>query len=309
MNGRPRIAVIIPSLNGNVEKLQRALAEQTWPPDQIQVVKGVRPNGRARNLGVASTVGEILIFIDDDAMPGSADLIEKLVQPLLDDPTIGVTGAARVLPADAPLFQRRVAAEIPRTVNAVPQTPLETNPPLVGYGHSLVTTTCCAMLRSVYEQAGWFSEAQESGVDTDFFYRIRRLGYRFLMVPSVYVEHPAPSTLRALLRKFYWYGIGYGQEAQDRPEQRMGPRLPTPAHRAAFLIAATLWVIPNMVILYSYGYPRWELGFKPLKALSTYAVAWGYVRGWQRKRASDRHLQSASHLAQRDIALSRGEHG
>ncbi len=280
----PRIAAIIPTLNGDVEELQLVLTAQTWPPDEMKVVRGVRPAGRARQQGVAATRGEILLFMDDDARPGKPDLVERLVRPLLEDPSIGVTGAARVLPPHASWFQRRVAAEIPRTVNAVPQSPLETNPPLVGYGHSLITTTCCAMRRDVFEEVGGFCEHLVTGEDTDLFYRVRRSGYRLLMAPGVWVQHPAPANLRDLLRKYYWYGVGHGQEARLRPERGIGPRLPTALHRAAFLLAAALWIVPNIFILYSYGYPRWELGFRPLKALSTYAGAWGYAQAWAKEQ-------------------------
>lgn len=276
-----RVAAIIPTLSGKGEHLRAALQAQSRPPDEIHVIAGVRPNGKARNLGVAASTAEILLFIDDDAWPACPDLIERLVEPLLADEAIGVSGAARVLPPDASWFQRRVAAEIPRTVNRVPETPLETNPPLKGYGHSLITTTCCALRRSVYEEAAGFSENLTSGVDTDFFHRVRKLGYRFLMVPGVYVEHPAPASLGALWRKFTWYGRGYAQETVRRPEQGMGPRLPTRAHRAAFLVAASLWLLPNIFLLYSFSYPHLKLGFRPLKALSTYAVAWGYAQGWR----------------------------
>jgi GT2 family glycosyltransferase len=275
------ISAIIPSLAGNTARLEEALAHQTRPPDEVKVIRGVSPNGAARNLGAKNTAGDILLFIDDDAIPGSPKLIESLIKPLLEDPTIGVTGAARVLPPDASWFQKRVAAEIPRTVNHIPNSPLETNPPLNGYGHSLITTTCCALRRMTYTQAGGFSERLTSGVDTEFFYRLRCFGLRFLMVPHVFVEHRAPENLPALLRKFRWYGMGYAQEAQQRPERRIGPRLPTVLHQAAFLLMATLWVIPNIIVLYSYGYPHFELGFRPLKALSTYAVAWGYADGWR----------------------------
>jgi GT2 family glycosyltransferase len=277
-----KVAVIIPSLSGKVDRLLKNLTIQSIPPSEIKIITGVSPNGRARNQGVSAALSEILFFIDDDALPIDEHLIESLVEPLLRDPQIGVTGAARILPNDASWFQRRVAAEIPRTINPVPQIPLETNPPLNGYGHTQITTTCCAMRREVYDQAGGFSEQLTSGVDTDFFYRVRKLGYRFVMVPNVCVAHPAPKNLHALLRKFHWYGLGYGQEAQKRPEQKMGPRLPTPLHRIAFLLAATLWLIPNIFILYSFGYPHLELGFRPFKALSTYAVAWGYVKSWQK---------------------------
>jgi len=284
-SARPHISVIIPSLNGEASRLQESLADQTWPPDEVFIIRGVSPNGLARNMGVAASTSngdQVLVFIDDDAFPGKRNLIESMVLPLIVDDTVGMTGAARILPRNASWFQRRVAVEIPRTVNQVPAEPLETNPPLEGYGHSLITTTCCAMWRSIYEKAGGFSEALISGVDTDFFYRVRRLGYRFLMVPDVYVEHPAPTNLRTLLRKYHWYGIGYGQETQRRPEQHMGPRLPTMFHQIVFLLAATIWLLPNVFILYSYGYPHFSLGFRPIKALSTYAVSWGYVKGWRR---------------------------
>ncbi|HZD58657.1 MAG TPA: glycosyltransferase [Anaerolineales bacterium] len=284
---QPGIAVVIPSLGGKHHEIEHALALQTRPPDEITVIKGVTPNGRARNQGVAQTSGEILIFIDDDATPTRPELIEYLSQPLLEDVSVGVTGTARVLPRSASWFQRRIAAEIPRTVNPVPNRPLETNPPLRGYGHSLITTTCCAVRRSTFVEAGGFCEDLTSGVDTDFFYRIRKRGYRFLMVPDVYVEHPAPSNLLSLVRKYYWYGIGYGQEALRRPEQSIGPKLSTRLRRTIFLLAASFWMLPNIFFLYSFGYPHLELGFRPLKALSTYAVAWGYASSWRKGAQND----------------------
>lgn len=288
---RPSIAVIVPSLRGNVDRLLNRLRIQTWVPDEIQVVKGVRPNGRARNMGVAALNPangreRILVFIDDDAIPGTQNLIEKMVAPLLEekhesDGVTGISGVARVLPGDSTWFQRRVAAEIPRTVNPVPDRLIETNPPLKGYGHSLITTTCCAMRQATFQEAGGFSEQLTSGVDTDFFYRVRSLGYRFVMPSDVFVEHPAPRDLLALWKKFYWYGLGYGQEVQHRQEQKMGPRLPTRLHRLGFLAAATLWLFPNIFFLYSYSYPHFTFGFRPIKSFSTYAVAWGYVASWQ----------------------------
>jgi hypothetical protein len=206
----------------------------------------------------------------------------KAAQHSIADKTVGVTGAARRLPADASWFQRRVALEIPRMVNPVPEDYLETNPALKGYGHSLITTTCCALRRQVYDRAGSFRSDLISGVDTDFFYRVRRLGYRFLMVPHTYVEHPLPDSFAALVHKFLWYGQGYSQEALLRPEQRIGPRLQCTWQRSMFILAASIWLLPNIFVLYSLSYPRWEVGFRPLKALSTYAVAWGYVKGWSR---------------------------
>ena len=290
----PPVYAILPSRHGEVHDLVSSLRYQTTPPDMIQVVVGGRPNGKARNQGVSQVKNhtssiqnqdEILVFVDDDALPGDSNLVQVLVQTLLDDDGIGVVGAARVLPPKSSWFQRRVAYEIPRTVNHIPDQPIETNPPLQGYGHSLITTTCCAVRLSVFEEAGGFSDSLTSGVDTDFFYRVRSRGYRFILAPDVHVHHPAPADLIALLRKFHWYGVGYGQEVLRRTERKMGPQIPTLFHQLLILLLATLWLVPNIFILYSFSYPKFEIGFRPLKALSSYAVAWGYVAGWRKVRA------------------------
>src|SRR5215212_7074204 len=89
------IALIIPSLGGDVEPLLASVRRQTLQPSEIEVVRGVRPNGRARNQGVAYTSAPLLMFVDDDAVLGDEHVIERLVAPLLADPSIGVTGASK----------------------------------------------------------------------------------------------------------------------------------------------------------------------------------------------------------------------
>src|SRR5512143_3403982 len=94
----PPVALIIPSLDGDIEPLLKSVRRQTVAPAEIEVVRGVRPNGRARNLGVARTSAPLLVFVDDDAVLGDEHLIERLVAPLLEDPSVGVTGASKLLP-------------------------------------------------------------------------------------------------------------------------------------------------------------------------------------------------------------------
>lgn len=318
----PSVAVVIPSLEGRVDALRESLARQTLRPAEVEVVRGVRPNGRARNLGVARTTAPLLVFIDDDALPGADDLLERLVAPLLADQTVGVTGAAKLLPPGAPPFQRWAAREVPRIVHPVVAAPLETNPDPPSF-YCEITTTCCAMRRAVFAQAGGFDETLVRGVDTEFFVRVRRLvvdhglptgdhrrvmaetvestaaspwsavvgpssaraqHYRFLLVPYAWAYHPAPATLRALLRKQFMYGIGHAQEVRRDPSRARGRTLHTPLHAVAFLLFRTAALLPNVFLPYSYAAPSWRPGFKPLKAAASYAAALGYVWGWYAAR-------------------------
>ncbi|GAB4108622.1 MAG: hypothetical protein OHK0022_60300 [Roseiflexaceae bacterium] len=294
MNTNPipqaQIALVIPSLDGSVEPLLASVRTQTLQPAEVAVVRGVRPNGRARNQGVAQTSAPILVFVDDDAVLGDRHALANLVAPLLDDPTIGVTGASKLLPPDAPTFQRWVAREVPRIEHPVVAQPLESNPDPPSF-YCELTTTCCAMRRAVFEQAGGFDNELIRGVDTEFFVRVRRqtaqtpagpLPYRFVLVPNTWTYHPAPATLRALLRKQFFYGAGHAQEVRRDPSRARGRELKTPLHAAWFLLFRTAVLLPNVFLPYSFAAPSWRPGFKPLKALASYASALGYLWGWYR---------------------------
>jgi hypothetical protein len=298
MTACPSIALIIPSLDGDVAPLLESVRRQTVAPAQVEVVRGVRPNGRARNVGVARTSAPLLVFVDDDAVLGDERVIEHLVAPLLADPSIGVTGASKLLPPRAPAFQRWVAREVPRIIHPVVDQPLETNPDPPSF-YCEITTTCCAMRREVFDAAGGFDEALIRGVDTEFFVRVRRLGignwgsgkvgfqspipnpqYRFLLVPHTWAYHPAPASMRALLRKHFLYGAGHAQEVRRDRSRARGRALPTPLHAAAFVLLRTAILLPNVFLPYSFAAPSWRPGFKPLKALTSYVGALGYVWGW-----------------------------
>jgi hypothetical protein len=299
----PPIALIIPSLHGDVEPLLASVRRQTLQPAEIAVVRGVRPNGRARNQGVAQTSAPLLVFVDDDAVLGDEHVLANLVAPLLEDPSIAVTGASKLLPPGAPWFQRWVAREVPRIEHPLVAQPLETNPDPPSF-YCEITTTCCAMRRAVFEQAGGFDKALLRGVDTEFFVRVRRMtkdegrrtngidgtltqnsklktqNYRFILIPNTWVYHPAPATLRALLRKHFLYGMGHAQEVRRDPARARARALKTPLHAAAFLLFRSAVLLPNVFLPYSFAAPSWRLSFKPLKALTSYVGALGYVFGW-----------------------------
>jgi hypothetical protein len=165
------------------------------------------------------------------------------------------------------------------------------------------------MRRTVFEQAGGFDPTLMRGVDTEFFVRVRRLEdggwgigdrskhpiphppssipyYRFILVPRTWTYHPAPGTLRALLRKQFLYGYGHAQEVRRDPQRSRGRALRTPLHAVAFLLFRTAILLPNVFLPYSFAAPSWRLGFRPLKALASYTSALGYLWGWYRDERS-----------------------
>jgi GT2 family glycosyltransferase len=279
----PTVALVVPSLTGEVDALLASVARQTLVPDEVEVVTGVEPSGVARNRGVARTTSAVILFVDDDAVLAGDDCLANLVAPLVD-PGIGAVGAAKLVPPGSSRFQRQVARQVPRIEHPVVHRLTESGVPLDRFGYTDVTTTACAMRRDAFEACDGFDEGLVRGVDTEFFYRMCRAGYRLVVAPDTWVLHPAPATPARLLAKHYRYGIGYAQDVRRHPERAAGRRLTTPAHAAAYVALRSALLLPHAVVPYNGTTRSWRPGWKPLGALSSYAAALGYVIGWYRFR-------------------------
>jgi len=282
----PRISVVIPSLLGFDPHLLDMLHGQTWPPDEIEVVRNVQPNGRARNLGISRTSGDILVLIDDDVLFIQNHLVEKLVAPLLSDPGIGATGASRLIPPGSSRFQRWTANQVSRIENPVVHSPRETRPAPENHYYTDITATCCALRRTAFNEIGGFSEELIQGVDTEFFIRLSRAGYRLRLEPDLWVYHPAPANMRALLRKHFRYGFGHAQQVANDPARARSQE----SRPLLYILLRSIAVVPHVFLPFSYADPKWRPGFKPLMALASYASALGYT--WGRIRMGRRQRRS-----------------
>ena len=77
----------------------RSIEAQDYKNVEIIPVVGIKPPSKARNLGASKAKGEILMFIDDDALPGNEKLISTLVNFLIENNNkkIGLVGAEEKL--------------------------------------------------------------------------------------------------------------------------------------------------------------------------------------------------------------------
>jgi len=293
---RPGINVIIPSYLGDVGDLLGRLYEQTWRPDEIQVIIGMRSVGRARNQGVEILKSNrdtnedcILVFMDDDALPASPSFIEALAQPLIASRNlkfnrIGITGVPFAF-GQSPSQNRSWLTSRQAEHFEYPLNTLESSLIFCRYGPLLITTICCATWLSVYEQAGGFCDDLTQGADANFFHRIGQRGYRLVMVPPLYLVSTPSSRESALLSKYQHHGQSYGKLAKKRPDLKIGPSLSTWFRQLVFILVATLSLFLNVFIQDVGDHPQFRLRSRFLRALCTYVLALGYLQGW---RAAER---------------------
>jgi GT2 family glycosyltransferase len=208
-----RLSVVIPSGDSsrgtNLERLLEELQSQSRPPDEVEVVRGERPNGHARNVGVSRTTGEVLVFLDDDIRLGAPDILKAYEDLLLADPKLGMLGTSQLLPTDSTRFQLRCAVQISRSQSPVVDRLTDSD---------MVTTQCCATRRSVLEEVGGFHDRIIRGVDPELRHRVRQAGYRIAIIPNAWHYHPMPTTLRALLRMAWRNGTASAYARKHFPE-------------------------------------------------------------------------------------------
>ncbi len=158
--------------------------------DRIKIVAFDEPNvSKARNLGIARSAGEILAFIDDDAVPEPGWLVH-LVAPFAMPEVAAATGFVRG--RDGISFQARGQAidccarvtplEVPATGLLV----------LAGDARRAISTmgTNCAFRREVFRDHGMFDPLFRYFLDeSDLNMRLARAGLKTAVVAGAEVHH------------------------------------------------------------------------------------------------------------------------
>lgn len=217
------LAAGLPALAKLVEQGHQVLVVDNCPTDDstnrlvenypgITYVKEARAGlDIARNRGLVEATGEVVAFIDDDAIPDEGWL-DALLQDF-DDPMVAVvTGITLPLELDTQAqawfektngfgrgYERLTFDSATLSVVGTGR---------VGAGVNMAIR--CSTLREI----GLFDEALDggtptlSGGDQEFFYRTLARGYRIIYEPKALVWHKHRREWTALRHTIYGYGVG-----------------------------------------------------------------------------------------------------
>lgn len=276
MQNSPKVSVIIPSLDGsregNVEKLILGLKEQTFKDVEIKVIKGISPNGRARNVGAKDATGQILVFIDDDTSLGHNKVLENLIKPLETDATLAMTGAAVKIPESAGYLQKEydTIREISSPVKDV-----------IDY-QGRVEHSCLAIKKSVFEEIGGESDDLVRGTDIDLNMRLKAKGYKAAIVPNTWVYHLVPNNVTTLIKQAFHCGLGSAYAALKRPELFGLPKIKFINISIKTKIGILFYkVITSLIKLLWY-----LLTLRPVYFLFYFFHTLGYIQGWMKFKSA-----------------------
>lgn len=175
---------------------------------QVKVARcSARNLSRSRNIGIALSSGDVVAFIDDDAIP-EPEWLAQLARSY-DDANVGAAGGVVHDHRGIDYQARFVTVDrlgLPR--NEPRPTPELNVPGSARFPHLLGTN--CSFRRAVLLEVGGFDEQYEYFLDeTDLCCRVNDAGHHIVQRPDAFVHHKyAPSEVRDAERTVRsWYPL------------------------------------------------------------------------------------------------------
>jgi glycosyltransferase involved in cell wall biosynthesis len=273
----PLVSVVVPCRNEEhyIERCLESIVASTYPKDRIEVlVCDGRSDDRTRdivatfaarydwirlldnpgriaptalNVGIRQAHGDLIVRMDAHAIY-PPEYVTQLVAAMHETNADNVGGRLVTLPADASLMSRAIARAL-------------SHPFGVGNAYFRIgarerrwadTVPFGCYRREVFGRIGMFDEELVRNQDDEFNSRLVRRGGRVLLDPAIVAFYYARSSLRALSRMFYQYGLFKPLVARKVGRVMTVRQLVPPA-----LLAALLWtgvaaiVAPGTVMLFA----------------------------------------------------------
>ena len=263
------ISVIIPA--GRKERIEALknlldnLNNGTLPPDEIIVADTSDSPAKARNIGVKKAKGDILVFVDDDAIPADSNVLHSVIEILISAESIGICGTSTDIPPNANCFQKAYRKQFPRTYFPVVRQVLDSD---------MATTLFCAIRRSDFEAIGGFDESLITGEDNFLRHKIRALGKRVVIAPQTLVYHPLPQNWKQLFRREIWYARGGAILAKKTDYPFEGRHIKNNFYAMLYILSALL-LFP--IRLFYGGPDNKSFGFWYLRAPAFIVKAFTYA--------------------------------
>jgi glycosyltransferase involved in cell wall biosynthesis len=228
MSELPLVSVVVPTFNrvNSLRPLMDGLARQTYPRACFEVVvvddgstdgtqaylRGLQPEfalrvleqanagpSEARNRGVASAQGSIIVFLDDDVVP-APELIAQHVETRQGDPDTAVIGPMNP-PAGAarPAWIRWTETSLQRQYQALVTGEMPCTP------HQFYTANA-SVPRASFMDLGGFDTRFKRNEDVELAFRLEQRGVRFRFNPAAEIVHYPTHSFEKWRDATYQYG-------------------------------------------------------------------------------------------------------
>jgi glycosyltransferase involved in cell wall biosynthesis len=173
----------------------------------VKVIPQDRGNlARARNIGLLHSTGDIVAFLDSDAV-APFDWLQKISRRF-NEQEVAVVGGPDEPPAASSMWERAVGI-----------VDVKIAPLLFEWGSAELITGCnVAYRKASVEKVGGFDEELDTAEETELDKRISDTGARLVFDTGIKVFHHKRSDPSKYFKQHLWYGIGKGQMLRRNPD-------------------------------------------------------------------------------------------
>lgn len=242
----PKISIVIPVRNEArcIGSLLEQLLQQSYPPDHYEIIvcdgrstdntreivlasaavcavpvrvvdnPGVR-SGAGRNVGVAASTGEVILFIDGHCEIPSRNLLRDTA--LLMEGT-GADCLCRPQPliAFAPAGVGRIIANARASSFGHGRDSLIYDMNHTGFVHP--ASSGATYRRAIFDELGGYDESFDACEDVEFNTRVAAAGHKAYTDPRLAVYYEPRRSISGLFRQMMRYGIGRIRLARKHPD-------------------------------------------------------------------------------------------
>jgi glycosyltransferase involved in cell wall biosynthesis len=256
MSPSPRVSVIVPAYNAEqvIEQCLKGLERQTAPRESFEVLvvddgskdrtrdlaeafgarvltQANRGAGAARNLGVQSARGEIVLFTDADCEPDPG-WVQAMLVPFSDDAIVGVSGVKKT--HQTSIWAQFVQAEFDYRYDRISAHPRT----------DFVDSAAAGYRRQAFLEYGGFDPTLKEAEDVEFSFRLAERGCSLVLVRNAIVYHKHPESLGVYLRRKFdyarWRAVVYARYPRKAASDTRTPQAQKLQAALAFALAPVL---------------------------------------------------------------------
>ncbi len=252
----PSVTIIIPARPDEAEVTAVTAARALdYPADKLEIIlaRGKQPSVQ-RNTALRAALGELIYFLDDDALPVTGNLRRAVEH--FRDPKVQMLGGPNLCPADAPFLEQMFALVLSSWIAFGPSRARYAKVGIVRET-SEKELILCNMLgrRETLLAHGGFNEALYPNEENALMDNIQKAGGKLMYDPELFVWRRPRRTLQQFMRMLMNYGRGRAEQFRTTPTLGSLPNFVPPAF-CAYLVALvpltyfTPWALLPMVFYF-----------------------------------------------------------
>jgi hypothetical protein len=265
----PSITIIIPAPPDMAEVgAARAARTLDYPRDRVEIIlaRGRQPSVQ-RNTALRAARGDIVYFLDDDALP-QPDNLRRAAAHFVD-PSVQMVGGPNLCPTNAPELEQVFALVLSSWLAFGPSRARYAQVGTVRATSEKELILCNQLARrETLLQLGGFDEKLYPNEENALMDEIQKRGGRLLYDPELFVHRRPRRTLRSFARMLRTYGRGRAEQVRVKPTLGSLPNF-VPPFFCVYLAA----LLAGLVMGSFTGWRHATLAAQTLLPLGFYALA------------------------------------